>query len=85
METQAQLAIVLADAVGDDRMAVRWGWMGAVMMLSTLAVVGALIYALRVPTRRHRDDSARRILDERYDRGEIDADEHRTRTAELSQ
>ena len=70
-------------------MGVGLGWLW--MLLVWAIVIGTIIWAVgrltpssapvRAPARQ---DSARRILDERFARGEIDADEYRRLRDELS-
>jgi putative membrane protein len=70
-----------------------WGWgawlaMGLMMLAFVGVLVAVLVVVLRSPTRhageptseaRDRSDEARRILDVRFARGEIDADEYAQR------
>lgn len=68
-----------------------WGWGGWVAMgLMMLAVVAVIVLLVVLVTRTQRESSApmppassasaaERTLDERFARGEIDADEYRTR------
>ena len=68
-----------------------WALMAVVMIVFWAVVVVGIVALFRTvratdrPSRREGTDNrkAREILDERFARGEIDADEYRTRTAEL--
>lgn len=62
---------------------IHWIW----MVVFWAAFIGLIVWAVTrlAPTGGDRDgDSARRILDERYARGEIDEDDYRHRRSELS-
>jgi len=66
---------------GDGHMGGGWWWVMGVGWLIFLAAVVAIAIAL---TRRHRGSngshrSAHEMLDERFARGEVDADEYQTR------
>jgi len=56
-------------------------WVPSVIILGVL--VGLGIWAVRRFSEPRGDPSARRILEKRFARGEIDADEFRSRLAEL--
>ena len=64
-----------------------WGWgmgLGSAVFLA-LIVIG-IVLMVRAPSRRdpgRREDNARRILDERFARGEIDEDEYLRRLSIL--
>jgi putative membrane protein len=66
-----------------------WMWFWPLLVLAGLLL---LIYGVvrlaqsspSVPENAQRGSSARRILDERFARGEIDEDDYRRRRAELS-
>lgn len=63
-----------------------YGWVW--MLLSWAVIVGLAIWAVTVfsgrdARGRHAPSAARTILDERFARGEIDADEYRRRRDEL--
>ncbi|MBC6445847.1 SHOCT domain-containing protein [Actinokineospora xionganensis] len=65
------------------------GWLGALMMIVAMIVFwGGLITVAILVIRhfgKHRTDSgARAILDERFARGEIDAEEYRARRSTLT-
>lgn len=60
------------------------GWWWLVVLLFWLAVIGLIVWAVRAGRRDgtstpDANHDARRILAERYARGEIDADEYRER------
>ena len=63
------------------------GWPGAVITIVTMIVFWGGFVVVAVLVQRHIDrprsdgDSARRILDDRFARGEIDDEEHRARRA----
>jgi putative membrane protein len=80
----------------NDGMGYAMGWGGWVLMTVVMVVFWALVIVGIValfrtatttgqrPGREKTDDrTAREILDERFARGDIDADEYRTRTAQL--
>lgn len=59
-----------------------FGWAGVLIMLFWVFVVAGFIWVVLSATRAQaapRDDGALRILEERLARGEIDAEEFRTR------
>ena len=56
-------------------------WIPSVLILGALVALG--IWAVRRFSEPRCDSSARRILEERFARGEIDADEFRSRLAAL--
>jgi putative membrane protein len=69
-----------------------WVW-GAALVIGVLALIGGLVWAI-VATTGHRrapqagagesgPTPARRILDERYARGELDTEEYRERVSAL--
>lgn len=63
-----------------------WGLHWTWMVLFWVVVVGGIAWAvvrLAPPTTDRHDDAARRILDERYARGELDDEEYRRRRSEL--
>ena len=70
------------------------GWGGWLLMtLTTVAFWAVVVFGIVAPFRGsgrpgprdgHRDGDARRILDERFARGEIDAEEYRSRQSTLS-
>lgn len=70
-----------------------WVW-GAALIIGVLALVAGLVWAMVVTTAHRRDSKtdavgdgtapARRILDERYARGELDTQEYRERVQALS-
>jgi putative membrane protein len=66
------------------------GWFGGIGMLVLMALVLAALVALvvvlvrRAPQPTNPDDTARRILDERYARGDIDQDEYQRRRDTLT-
>lgn len=64
-----------------------WGFHWIWMVVFWVAVIGLIVWAVArlAPTGADRTtDPARRLLDERYARGEIDDDEYRQRRNELS-
>ena len=66
---------------GDDHMSGGWWW---VMGIGWLVFLGAIVAVVVALTRGHRAPatagrSAYDVLDERFARGEIDADEYRSR------
>ncbi|MGH2635137.1 MAG: SHOCT domain-containing protein [Actinomycetota bacterium] len=58
-------------------------WIPSVLILGVLVALG--IWAVRRFSEPRGTSSARRILEERFARGEIDADEFRSRLAALEQ
>ena len=70
-----------------------WGWFGAVMMIVTIVLfwggLGTVVYLVirrlghNNTNRGAQDRTAEQILDERFARGEIDADELTARRAAL--
>lgn len=70
-----------------------WGWFGAVMMIVTIVLfwggLGTVVYLVfrglghRTSHAATQDRTADQILDERFARGEIDADELTARRAAL--
>jgi putative membrane protein len=76
---------------GMHPMAWMWGAWGIVMMVMMLAFWGVVIagivlgvrWLLRQPAVAHRDDTALRILRERYARGEIDRQEYEAKRRDL--
>lgn len=62
-----------------------WGLHWAWMLVAWVVVIGLVIWAVArlVPTSPSGRAGARRILDERYARGEIDEEEYRRRRGEL--
>ena len=65
-----------------------FGWAGILMMLFWVFVVAGFIWVVLSTTRGQaapRDDGALRILEERLARGEIDAEEFRTRRAAIAE
>ena len=56
-------------------------WIPSILILGTLVMLG--IWATRRSSEPRGTSSARRILEERFARGEIDADEFRSRLAVL--
>lgn len=56
-------------------------WIPSVLILGTLVVLG--IWAVRRFSEHRGDSSAQRVLEERFARGEIDAEEFRSRLAAL--
>lgn len=59
-----------------------WWWMAIAMVLFWGAVALVVVLLVRRPTSSTRRD-AQDVLDERYARGEIDAEEYRTRREAL--
>jgi putative membrane protein len=64
------------------------GWVWVIVVLLVVATIIAIILAIVLPQRRaigsapptvREGGAARRVLDERYARGEIDSEEYRTR------
>ncbi len=65
-----------------------FGWAGLMMMLFWIFVVAGviwLVFAAARPQLGSRGDDALRILEERLARGEIDAEEFRTRRAAIAE
>ncbi|MEQ8664962.1 MAG: SHOCT domain-containing protein [Rhodospirillales bacterium] len=66
------------------------GWMGPVMMIAVLVLIGVVVWALisaatgRGGHHGRGDDSALTVLRERYARGEIDHDEFEARRQRLT-
>lgn len=62
-----------------------WMWLwGTLMMLTWVAIIGTAVYLVtRRSTREPPGGRAREILDERYARGEISAEEYRERVDHL--
>lgn len=63
-----------------------WGWgMGVGSILFVALIVIGVLLVVRQPSRGEgaRDDAGRRILDERFARGEIDEDEYERRRRTL--
>jgi putative membrane protein len=60
-----------------------WGWMWVwpllVLVGVVLLLVGGVVWLARRPGQSGQLDPARRILDERFARGEIDEDDYRRR------
>ncbi len=69
-----------------DMMGGMGGWMWLMMLASApflIAVIALVVWLIRRPSRSSGESSGRRILEERYARGEIDADEFRDRLEAL--
>lgn len=65
-----------------------FGWAGVLMMLFWIFVVAGVIWLVLAAARPQlgsRGDDALRILEERLARGEIDAEEFRTRRAAIAE
>ena len=66
-----------------------FGWAGVLMMLFWVFVIAGVVWLVLVAARPQigatRGDDALRILEERLARGEIDAEEFRTRRAAIAE
>lgn len=66
-----------------------WGWVFLILLLAGIAAVVVALVRLRTAGRGEQSpggagrSSARQILDERFARGEIDADEYQQRVRQL--
>lgn len=74
--------------MGHGDMGLMWPWMlswSVIALAVLLALIWAIIRLVQTGTRDPDSGSARRILDERYARGEIGDEEYRTRRDTLRQ
>jgi putative membrane protein len=80
--TLTSLAVLAQAQRWDGRMMGGWGWMWLVGLLSMLALVVVVVWAVTRSGSTNRPNPpsrAREILDERYARGEISTEEYRER------
>jgi putative membrane protein len=87
-DEEVPVALLLLQRMGGSHM---WGagWWWLVVLLFWVAVIALIVWAVRSgrrdgPSTPDPTNDARRILAERYARGEIDADEYRERLGVLS-
>lgn len=69
-----------------DMMGATGGWMWLMMLgwaAFLIAAIAVVVWLIRRPPRGSGESSGRRILEERYARGEIDTDEFRSRLEAL--